>query len=98
MSTTTVYSISYHPTASSSSSSSSSFVLVPGFTTDRVIFDKIVELQEQHPRGMPQFKTSTDPNDHGEYNETVKKRMETKLGGIVKTSRGWLIDKNCRYT
>jgi hypothetical protein len=93
MSATIVYSFTYHPTASSSSS----LVLLPGFTTDRVIFDKIVELQDEDESGKPQFKTSPDPRDHGEYNEDVQKKME-KLGGIEKTSRGWAIDKNCRYT
>jgi hypothetical protein len=94
MSATIVYSFTYHPTASSSSS----LVLLPGFTTDRVIFDKIVELQDEDESGKPQFKTSSDPKDHGEYNEDVRKQMEKDLGGIAKTSRGWAIDKNCRYT
>ena len=65
-----------------------------GVTTDEAVYNRVRKLQADDETGIPQFKASPDANDHGGYNDAVKKEMETKQGGIKETSGGGFISGN----
>lgn len=78
-----------------------------GFLTDEDLAKEIDEKQNvatsditDDPGAVktsttPQFRTSLDKDDIGEYNEKVKEDMEKKRGGITTTNKGEDISVDC---